>query len=305
MTTEARVQLTSTELGTLWMTYISASARLMIYDVFKDKTIDKVAQNILAEHITEEQNLKNEIVNILNKEGSTIPSGFGEHDVIKASPALFDDIFNITFLRQMLKLDIGCDGVFTTMTYMKEVNDLFKLNHEIANKYYMITTNYLLGKGVLVRPPYVTIPRQIEFIEDKNYMSGFNLFSDKRSLNTIEVGYINEAIEYSIFNMQLFIGFAQTAKENEVKKYFIEGKQLAKKIITELSDTLLQSDIQPPGAWAGKVTDSTQAPFSDKLMMYINSLISSTTLGFTALGTAFSMRNDLQIGRASCRERVS
>ena len=63
-----------------------------------------------------------------------------------------------------------------TMTYMKEVNNLFKVNHEVANKYYRITTNYLLGKGVLVRPPYVTIPRQIEFIEDKNYMSGFNLF---------------------------------------------------------------------------------------------------------------------------------
>ena len=67
----------------------------------------------------------------------------------------------------------------------------------------MMTTNYLLGKGVLARPPYVTMPKQVEFIEDKNYMSGFNLFSDKRSLNTIEVGYINEAIEYNIFGMQL------------------------------------------------------------------------------------------------------
>jgi hypothetical protein len=29
--------------------------------------------------------------------------------------------------------------------------------------------------------------------------------------------------------------------------------------------------------------------------MYINSLISTTALGFTALGTSFSMRNDLPI----------
>jgi hypothetical protein len=34
-------------------------------------------------------------------------------------------------------------------------------------------------------------------------MSGFNVFSDKRSLNTIEVGYINEAIEDNILVMQL------------------------------------------------------------------------------------------------------
>jgi len=30
-------------------------------------------------------------------------------------------------------------------------------------------------------------------------------------------------------------------------------------------------------------------------MMYVNSLISSTPLGFTALGTSFSMRNDLPL----------
>ena len=48
MTTEAKIQLTSSELGTLWMTYISTSARLIIYDFFKNKTIDKEAQNILT-----------------------------------------------------------------------------------------------------------------------------------------------------------------------------------------------------------------------------------------------------------------
>jgi hypothetical protein len=43
---------------------------------------------------------------------------------------------------------------------------------------------------------------------DKNYMSGFNLFSDKRSLNTIEVGFLCEAIEDNIFGMQMMTGFA-------------------------------------------------------------------------------------------------
>ena len=178
---------------------------------------------------------------------------------------------------------------------MKEVNDVFKLNYDISNKYYMLTTNYLLTKGVLARPPSVTMPKQVEFIENKNYMSGFNIFSDKRSLNTIEVGYINGAIEDNIWVMQLLTGFAQVAKESEVKKYFIRGKELAKKTIAELSNVLSQSDIQPPSTWVGKVTDSTSPPFSDKLMMYINSLISTTALGFTALGTSFSMRNDLPI----------
>jgi hypothetical protein len=194
-----------------------------------------------------------------------------------------------------MKLNFGHVGVFTAMTYMKDVNDMFELSYVISNKYYMKTTNYLLEKGVLVKTPYVAMQEQVEFIENKNYMCGLNIFSHKRSLNTIEVGYIHEAIENNIFSMQLLTGFAQVATENEIKKYFTEGKELTKKIIATLSDILLQSDIQPPSARAGKVTDSVQSPFSNKLMMFINSLIFSTALGFTSLGTSFSMRSDLPL----------
>ena len=235
MTTEAIIKVTSSELGSLWMTYQSASAILILSDLFKSKTIDKEAQDILSSYIIEEQNIKNEIVKIYNKEEAVIPMAFDERDVIRNALSLFDDIYHIMFLRQMMKLNFGHSAVFSAMSYEKEVHDIFKLNYDVADKYYIMTTNYLLRKGVLAKPPHVTMPKQVEFIEDKNYMSGFNIFSGKRSVNTVEVGYINEAIEDNIFGMQMMLGFAQVATESEVKKYFIEGKELAKKIITELS----------------------------------------------------------------------
>jgi len=295
MLTATKPQLTSTELGTLWMTYISKSATLEIYDLFKDKTTDKEAKNILTSYIYEGQNILNGVKNIFNNEKAIIPTAFNEQDIIRESMPLFDDIFHVMFLRQMMKLNFGHSAVYTAMSYMKEVQDVLKLNYDTSYKYYVMSTNYLLGKGVLARPPYVTIPKQVEFIEDKNYMSGFKPFSDKRSLNTIEVGYINESIEDNIFGMQMMMGFAQVAKESEVKEYFIEGKELSKKIISMLSNLLLQSDIQPPSTWAGKATDTTQSTFSDKLMMYITNLISSSAMGANGLGTSFSMRSDLHI----------
>ena len=294
MTTEGKIRLTSSELGTVWMTYQSTSALLVIFDLLKEKTIDQEAQNILNNYITECADIKNKTVNIFNNEKAVIPLGFIEADISREVPPLFDDLFNIMFLRKMMKMNFRHSAVSLGMSYMKEVNDLLKLNYDVANKYYIATTNYLLGKGVLPRPPYVTMPTKVEFIEDKNYMCGLNPLSDKRQLNTIEVGYINDGIEDNIFIMQLMIGFAQVAKESEVKEYFIEAKELAKDIITSLSAILLESDIQPPGTWAGKATDSTVAPFSDKLMIYICSLISSSAMGYTALGTSFSMRSDLQ-----------
>ena len=295
MTTEARIQLTSTELGSLWMTYMSLSARLLMTDSFKNRTIDQEAKNILIDYISEGQAIKNEFVKIFNNEKAVIPVGFDERDVVSEAPPLYDDFFNIIFLRQMMKLTFGHCAISNAMSYKKEVQDIFKLNYDVVFKYYVKTTNYLLKKGVLTRPPYVTMPKTVEFVEDKNYMSGLNIFSDKRSLNTIEVGFINESIEDNIFTMQLLTGFAQVATEDEVKKYFIRGKELGKKVITEFSDVLLQSDIQSPSGWAGKATDSTAPTFSDKLMMYLVSLISSATIGVAAVGTSFSMRSDLHL----------
>jgi len=293
MTTQAKIQLTSTELGTLWMTYQSTSASLIKCKLLKDKTIDKDAQNIIADYIVEGQILKDKIVVVFNNEKVAIPIGFSDADIIMESAPLFDDFFNIMILRQMMKLKFGHAAIFTAMSYMKEVQDILKLNYDIADKFYVMTTNFLLGKGVLAKPPYVTMPKQVEIIEDKNYMSGINLFSDKLSLNTIEVGFLNEAIENNIFGMQLMTGFAQVSTNSDVKKYFIEGKELAKKIISKLSDVLLQSDIQPPSTWAGKATDSTGAPFSEKLMMYTTNLLSSSAIGYNIIGTAFSLRSDL------------
>lgn len=54
-----------------------------------------------------------------------------------------------------------------------------------------------------------------------------------------------------------------------------------------------QSYIEPPATHAGKATSSQIAPFSDKLMMYNTSLLTSFGLGTNAIGGAFSLRNDL------------
>ena len=168
--------------------------------------------------------VQSEIVNIFNNQKVVIPIGFAQQDIVTEAPPLFDDLFNIMLLRQMTKLAFTHNAIFLAMSYSIEVQDVFKHHIEIAERYYAMTTSYLLGKGVLAKPPYVTMPKQVEFIGNKNYMSGHNPFAAKRSLNTLEVGFLNEAIEGNIFGMQLMTGFAQVAKEDEVKKYFIEGK---------------------------------------------------------------------------------
>jgi hypothetical protein len=164
MSTETKIQLSSSELGTLWMNYLALSESITIFDLFKDKIIDKKAKNILTSYGVDGKNTINEIVNIFNNEKAVIPVGFGEQDIVREAPPLFDDIFCIMYLRHIAKAHIGHSAVFTTISYKKEVYDVLKQNYDLSCKYYMITTNYLLEKCVLSRPPYVTMPKQVEFI---------------------------------------------------------------------------------------------------------------------------------------------
>jgi hypothetical protein len=295
MTAEVKDKLTSSEIGTLWKIYMELSEELLVNEFFNDKTKDKEAKTIITSYITEGENIKNEIMNIFKNEGAAIPTGFNSQDILKDAPALFDDIFHIIFLRQIMKLNMAFDAIYTAISFKKEVQYVLKLHYDVSYKYYTITTDYLLKKGVFAKPPNVTMPKQVEFIEDKNYMSGFNLFSDKRTLNTIEVGYIYESLEFNVFFMKLLTGFAQVAKDSDIKKYFSEGMELGKKNIDKLSNVLLESNIPPSCTWAGETTESTVAPFSDKLMMYIVSIMSTTPLGYSALGTSYSFRNDLPL----------
>ncbi|WP_367576342.1 DUF3231 family protein [Shouchella shacheensis] len=129
-------------------------------------------------------------------------------------------------------------------------------------------------------------------------MKGSNLFGQKRPLNAVEFGYLYNNVETNITGMQLMASFAQCARDKEVKNYFIKGKELSKEVIKETADTLLQNDIQPPATPGGTITNSTEAPFSEKLMMFCTYLLSSFGLGGQSFSTAFSLRNDLNVSNA-------
>jgi hypothetical protein len=163
---------------------------------------------------------------------------------------------------------MGLHTLNITMAYREDIVMMFKQLTAITQEFYNACTQYLLEKGLIVRSPYVSMPKSVEFVQDKNYLAGINPLAKKRTLNTVEVA-------------------------PEVKKHFSKGAELAKSIIKELSEILLHDDIQTPMTAGGNITRSTAAPFSDKLMMYCTGLFCSFSLGSNAFGTAFSLRHDL------------
>ncbi|WP_163971844.1 DUF3231 family protein [Oceanobacillus halotolerans] len=287
--------ITSSELGALWITYQQKTMILRMLEYFIEKSDDEKAEEIMTNLYNDISPYVDQIVSVLKEEGAAIPVGYTEEDVNKEVPKLYDNGFDIMFVRLINEISMALHSLNITMSYREDIIIFFKELTAITQSYYNQCTQYLLEKGMLSRPPYVSMPKTAEFVKNTSYLGGLpiNPFSEKRSLNTVEVAHLHHAIESNVTGLQMILGFAQCANEIQVKNYFNEGAELSKSVIKELSETLLESGIQAPVPSGGNATRSTVAPFSDKIMLYCVSLFCSFSLGANSLGTAFSFRNDL------------
>jgi len=174
---ENQIPITSSELANLWMAYQEKTMIMRILTHFIEHAQGEAKELLLA-HFQHSEQAVAKITNILQEEGAVIPLGFTEQDVHKGAPKLFDFYYDMMYLHMMTKLESSLYALFTNMSYRKDINELFiaftAYSQEMNNK----TTQFLLEKGILARPPFVTMPKEIQFVKDKDYMDGFHLFSD-------------------------------------------------------------------------------------------------------------------------------
>jgi hypothetical protein len=285
--------LASSEIGGLWNTYQQKTMILQMLEYLIEKADDLQAKEIMTDLYNEVKPYQEKIKVIFEKEGVAIPIGFTAEDVRKDVPPFYDNGFDIMFIRLVKEISMGMHAMNLTMAYRKDITTFFRELTAITQKYYDICTQYLLEKGLLPRSPYVSTPESAAFVKGTGYLGGFNPLSEKRPLNTVEIANIYHAIECNVIGMQMIFGYAQCAEDKEVSKYFSKGGELAKGIVKELSELMIENDIPVPSTAGGNITNSTLSPFSDKIMMYCVSLFCSFSLGGNSLGTAFSLRNDL------------
>ncbi|TDK59519.1 DUF3231 family protein [Bacillus salipaludis] len=290
--------LSSSELGTLWLTYQEKTMILRIFEYFLKKSDDQEAKNIMGMLWQELDYYVELIKGIFEREGAVVPKGFTKEDVNLDAPNLYDHGFDIMFLRILKEISMGMYTINMNMAYRIDVMTIYEGLTNVTHKCYKLATVYLLKKGILTPPPIITMPKRTEFIESKRYMNGYKPFSEKRPLNAIELGFLHHGIETNNIGMQLITGFAQSAKNKEVRQYFEKGKELAKRQIKTFQDLLLENDIQFSTGSGCTVTNSTVAPFSDKLMMFCIDLLNGFCIVGESFGTFFTLRNDISLKTA-------
>ncbi|WP_160141725.1 DUF3231 family protein [Salicibibacter halophilus] len=289
--------LTSSEIGSLWTTYMSNSMLECVFAyalqiVGDDEKIHTLVQEAYDESA---QNLTT-IRSIFEAESLPVPIGFStEHDVNAKAKPLFEATFFLDYLHKLGQLGSSIYSSFYAFAVRKDIRDFFANNLTYMAQVYDKTTELMLEKGLLIRPPMISIPNHVEYADKQTYTKGYSLFHDKRTLNVVEISHLYANIETNILGMMLCTGFGQTARSQKIRDYMLRGKDIAQKHTRKFTDKLLESDIQAPMTWDASPLGSSEPPFSDKLMMYHVTSLIQFSIGRYGLASGASFRNDLPL----------
>ncbi|WML50068.1 DUF3231 family protein [Neobacillus sp. PS3-34] len=302
---EHSTKLTSSEIGTLWISFIESTMQICIYKYFVQSIEDEELRALVNEDLTFTEEFVQTISSIFQKEGIALPIGFTDQDVNEHVPKLLADGLILYYLQTLSKGGMNKDATVLALTSRKDLKNLFKKHLDHNYSVYERAEDILLERGLYIRPPYVPLPNETEFVSGNNYLGGIPILGEKRPLNTIEISHLFMNINVNIIGMMLCTAFSQVANDQEVTKHLLIGKQVSKDIIDTCSRILIDSDVQAPTTWDVEVTDSTVSPFSDKLMLSFINMLSAYGFGIYAVSSAASLRTDLQVKYANISKDVA
>jgi hypothetical protein len=266
MTTEHNIRLTSAELGSLWIQYMSDSMAVCTINYFLNKTEDAQIRPVLEYATSLAQSHLLAIDNIFKQENFPTPTGFTDKDVSLDAPRLFCDPFHLTYVKNSAKSGMIAYGLSLSLAARQDVRIFIKECLATASDLDDMATQVMLSKGIYVRPPYITVPDRVEYVKNDKFLG--TLFGKQRTLSALEVAHLFLNAQSNSVAKALMIGFSQVAHSREVRQLFIKGSDIADKHIEIFGTSLKESGLPAPMSLDSDIMDSIIAPFSDKLMLF-------------------------------------
>lgn len=233
-----------------------------------------------------------ELTNLFNQEEIPIPDGFTDRDVKENSPRLFTDAFYLHYLGFMSRVAMHNYTLILNQIARSDIRDFFSNRINEYINLYNCSADLRLSKGIFIRAPKVEITKEVQYVKSQSFI--FDWFGEKRPLLANEITHIFSAIYANIVGRAITTGFGQVSKEKKNSDFFFEGKSISTKQIGELTLLLTDEAIPIPSTSDSFVTDSTVAPFSEKLMLSHSVVLSSSGVGRLGMSIADTMRSDLQ-----------
>lgn len=285
------ISLTSAEIAALWAEYMNNTLAACVLSHFMEVAKDEDVKPVLASALTLSQKIAFEVRGVFARDNIAVPVGFSSQDVFKGAPRLYSDSFALFYIKQMARIGMSAYATALPFTTRPDLRSMFFQFNTNSMELDEQVTSTLLNKGIFVKAPHIPVPRNVEFAQDPGFLG--SLLGEKRTLHAVEVTHLFANLMTNSLGKALIIGFAQVASAPEIRDFFLRGMGIAKKNIDVLSNLLRADDLPAPITWDAEISDSRQAPFTDKLMMFHTAALTAASFGFYGLGMAASSRSDL------------
>ena len=288
-------ELTSAEIANLWNTYMHYSTLTCVFKYFEKVARDNNDNDIMSLMSYALKSFETRlkwITDTFKRENLTIPLGFSENDVNINAPQLYSLSYILYYLRNMIRFGNTVQTLNVNMAERPDVRDFYTEITTTILDLNKKTTNIMLERGIIQRPPTINVPNEVEFTKKPSFLAGF--IGEQRPLMAQEIAHLYQIALLNYMGRVLLSGFSQVAKSDKVRDYMNKGVRIADDIIDTMASTLKEDDIPTPLPGDANTTDSTTAPFSDKLMMFHIHHISVFGICMYGAALGYSMRHDLQ-----------
>ncbi|MGM0900814.1 MAG: DUF3231 family protein [Bacillota bacterium] len=287
------IRLTATELASLWTQFMfdTMSIGFIKYALehMEDNDIIEVYRDAL-------QYSKSHVVKIkefFKGEEYPLPKGFTEEDVNIEGPRLFQDPFYLNYMYIMSIQGITGYALSVGTSIRSDLRKYYiDCNNEVMTLFNK-TIEVMLSKGLYSRPPVLSPPKSIDFVQQQSFLTGW--FGERRPLTAMEIGDITFNMNKMHLHVALKVGFSQVAASEKVRKYIQRGTQISTKHIGAFDAIFREEKLNSPISWSSYVTDSKTSPFSDKFMMYQVQLSSQIAVAFYGTALSVTSRRDLAL----------
>ncbi|QHS21951.1 DUF3231 family protein [Virgibacillus sp. MSP4-1] len=291
METEHHVRLTAPEMSGLWTQYMFDSMSQRFFEYALEHIEDDDIRSLYKKALTLSEKHLARVSEFFKQENHPIPQAFTDNDVNQKAAPLFQEPFYLHYLYIMSLQGLTGYGLSVGTSLRSDLRSYFIRCNTETMELFDQTTQAMLTKGLVSRPPVVNPAEQVSFVTDQGFLTGW--FGHRRPLTSMEIGDITFNMYKMNLHIALKVAFAQTCTDKHVRKIIERGMQISTKHTEVFKSIFNEEKLNSPISLQPLVTDSTEAPFSDKYMMY--QIQYSTQIAIAFYGTAMSVnaRRDL------------
>ncbi|MFT8320925.1 MAG: DUF3231 family protein [Bacillus sp. (in: firmicutes)] len=286
--------LTSAEIAPLWVTYVQNSALSCFYQHFIPHITDRLIKEMVKEALSLVEAYNKKIKTVFQEEKFPVPEAFSQKDVNNNAPALFTDLYALSFVYRAGQMTVPYYATVLTKVARTDIVDFFEdcIMHD--KKLYKKSLNMMQEKGIYDRPPKMNYPKEVHYKQHESSVLK-SLFGSNRPLNALELQELFFGIERNCIGLLLVNGLIQVTMDKEIKQYLLKGKNLAEKQIHAFNKILQDSDDLPTFPVTNEVTDSTESPFSERLILFFISATNQVAISTLGYSLSVTMRKDISI----------